>query len=225
MALRADLNIGSVVGQIFLIEPDNPDSGWNQAVRAKFSPGGFDFTLGYINPVSEPDAVIGDFAYSLSGVGLHGEVLYCWEGNRRGDKDDIFNYLVGCDYSFSSGYYLALEYYHNDEGFENMDDVKRYVASHSNLIVPSITKWMQQGGAMRDHLFLRGTKKGILQGVNGSLMMIYTLSDGSAIAQPQLEYELNQNAILLLKGNLSLGSGAVDRIYFQLSPASLLESR
>ncbi len=66
------------------VPSEEAGSDWEKsgrAVRFKASPFGVDLTTGWVKSGTGPAAMIGDFAYSLSGIGLHGEVLYQAEGN------------------------------------------------------------------------------------------------------------------------------------------------
>ncbi|MCL4516170.1 MAG: hypothetical protein M1379_11390 [Firmicutes bacterium] len=219
VAFRGDLALGPVTGQVFLVPSTDPGSDWEKsgrAVRFKASPSAVDLTAGWVKHGTDPAAVTGDFAYSLSGVGLHGEVLYQSEGNPRADKatKDVINYLVGADYNFPGGYYLAVEYYHNDTAFKDVPELLSYLGQVKDKYIASgnvtgYPAFMQEylaglignGGATRDHLFVRGSKT-FKEKYTAELMAVYNPTDGSVEAQPRLEYAWGQNTTLFVQGLL-----------------------
>ncbi len=208
VAFRGDLALGPATGQVFLVPSTDPGSDWEKsgrAVRLKASPAGVDLTAGWVKHGTDPAAVTGDFAYSLSGVGLHGEVLYQSEGNPRTDKEgkDVLNYLVGADYNFPGGYYLAVEYYHNDTAFKDVPEMMTYVIAQAGSpdFKPEeyLAGLISNGGATRDHLFVRGSKT-FKEKYTAELMAVYNPTDGSVEAQPRLEYAWGQNTTLFAQG-------------------------
>ena len=211
VAFRADVNCGPATGQIFLV----PGASWDssgQAVRVKTSPFGMDLTLGLVKPGTDDTALTTDFACSIAGIGLHGEVLYQKEGNWRSDKTDVLNYLVGADYNLPGGFCLALEYYHNDEAFKDISELIYYLISQALDPEESQKFVMDQsnnGGITRDHLFLRCTKAIGADG-NAELLMVYNTTDKSLIAQPKLSYILGQNTEIFVKGLIISGQGNVE---------------
>lgn len=208
-AFRTDLNFGPVTGQVVI----TPNQSWDlsgRALRLKASPGGVDLSLGVVQNGLQTAAVIADFACSLSGIGLHGEFRHQPDGNVRMDKKDIFDYLIGIDYNFPGGYYLALEYYHNDQAYKNLTELQAYIGT----LLPDYTAVMNHlnylgnnGGVMQDHFFLRGMKQ-FGEDINLELLLIYGPMDHSLVAQPKLEYVWGQNTSLFVKG--LLGSGDAD---------------
>lgn len=218
-AFRGDLALGPVTGQVFLVPSTDPGSDWEKsgrAVRFKASPAGVDLTAGWVKRGTDPAAVTGDFAYSLSGIGLHGEALYQSEGNPRADKatKDVLNYLVGADYNFPGGYYLAVEYYHNDTAFKDVPELLGYleqvktayiasgnVADYPAFMQEYLAGLISNGGATRDHIFVRGSKT-FREKYTAELMAVYNPTDGSVESQPRLEYAWGQNATLFAQGLL-----------------------
>ncbi len=199
-ALRTDLYLGPVTTQIII----KPSASWessDRAIRFKVSPAGFDLAYGLIgNNAGQTDHIF-DFAYSFSGIGIRGEAFYQAEGNWRNDKKDILNYLVGVDYNFPGGYYLALEYYHNDSAFKDIPELLTYIAANSLDPITAnglITNLSNNGGIVRDHLFLRAMKT-IGENFNTQLVFIYNPADQSVVVQPQLEYTWRQNTTLFCK--------------------------
>ncbi len=219
VAFRGDLALGPVTGQVFLVPSTDTRSDWEKsgrAVRFKASPAGVDLTAGWVKHGTDPAAVTGDFAYSLSGVGLHGEVLYQSEGNPRADKatKDVLNYLVGADYNFPGGYYLAVEYYHNDTAFKDVPELLGYleqvktayiasgnVADYPAFMQEYLAGLISDGGATRDHIFVRGSRT-FKEKYTAELMAVYNPTDGSVEAQPRLEYAWGQNTTLFAQGLL-----------------------
>lgn len=222
MAYRGDLSLGPVTAQAVVTPGDSwEDSG--RALRFKASPAGIDMTLGLAQKGTDSAATIADFAYSLAGVGIHGEALYRPEGNTiRTDKKDILNYLVGVDYNLPGGYYLALEYYHNDEAFENAKEFENYSVSKFTQALTeagddpvkkaaafaelqtSMVNLANNGGITRDHFFIRAAK-GFGDNINTELLLVVNPGDGSLVSQPLFEYTWKQNTKMFIKGMLASG--------------------
>ncbi len=211
-AFRSDFTIGPVTAQLIV----TPKQSWEtsgRALRIKASPGGFDFSLGSAQNGLDPAAITGDFAYSLSGIGLHGEVLYQSGANTYTGKKDITNYLIGADYNIPGGYYLAMEYYHNDAVFQNISALNTYIFTHYSPpfdgtkiagINTLLVELANQGGATPDHLFIRATKT-FGADTNLELMLVYNPNDHSLVTQPKFEYIWKQNTSLYVKGLLASG--------------------
>ena len=212
-ALRGDLNFGPVTTQL-LIVPDSASLDWEssgRALRVKASPGGVDVALGVIQKGTIAPSYTGDFAYSLAGLGLHGEVRYQSEGNFRygrfDTKKDICDYLVGMDYNLPGGYYLACEYYHNDQAYKNLSELVGYFVLTSPTaaeIMDYLTYLGNNGGVMQNHIFLHSMKK-FGEDFNVDLMFIYNPEFHSLVAQPKLEYIWGQNTSLFVKGLVNCG--------------------
>lgn len=210
MAFRSDLSLGPVTTQVVI----TPEESWEDsglALRFKVSPSGLDLSLGMVQNGTDNTATIADFAYSLSGLGIHGEVLYQAEGNRyRTDKQEILNYLIGADYKFPGGFYLALEYYHNDEAFQDTTELKNYclIALTSGSIYEELqtamTNLANNGGVTRDHYFIRATKE-FGDNINTELLLLVNPYDGSLAGQPKFEYTWKQNTNIYIKGILANG--------------------
>lgn len=214
VAFRSDVTLGPVTGQAVLVPAETWEKS-GRALRVKTSPAGVDLTAGVVQKGTEPVAYTADFACSLSGVGLHGEVLYQAEGNRRTDKKDILNYLVGVDYNFPGDVYLALEYYHNDTAFQDMADLQAFqiqylLSGHTQEELKALLEdllykdLLYNGGAFRDHVFLRG-RKAVGENWLGEVMLVYTPVDGSLVAQPRVEYRWGENTTVYLQGLLTSG--------------------
>jgi hypothetical protein len=203
MAFRADLNFGKVTTQVVI----TPSQSWDtsgRALRLKASPGGVDLSLGVVQNGNETAATIGDFACSLSGVGLHGEILSQVDGyNFRNEKTNIFNYLVGVDYNLPGGYYLAVEYYHNDQAYKSLMELIADLPNHTDVM--SYLNYLgNNGGVKQDHFFLRGSKK-FGENTNIEILLVYCSSDHSLVGQPKFEYVWGQNTSLFVKGLIASG--------------------
>ena len=217
MAYRGDLNLGPVAAQAVITPQDSWENS-GRALRFKVSPAGVDLTLGLAQNGTDSAATTADFAYSLAGVGIHGETLYQAKGNRRSDKKDILNYLVGADYNLPGGYYLALEYYHNDQADQDATEFKNYstnllyqagldtakLAAASTEIQTTMVNLANNGGITRDHFFIRATK-GFGDNINTELLLIVNPGDGSLVGQPLFEYTWQQNTKMFVKGMLATG--------------------
>jgi hypothetical protein len=206
MAFRTDLNFGPVTGQVVITPEDSWDSS-GRALRLKASSGGVDLSLGVVQNGTQTAATIGDFACSLAGVGLHGEVRYQSDGNSRADKNDIFDYLIGIDYNLPGGYYVAVEYYHNDQAYKNITELQAYIMTQMTdpaVIMNYLNQLGNNGGVMQDHLFLRGSKN-FGENMNLELMLIYCPTDHSLVGQPKFQYVWGQNTSLFVKGLIASG--------------------
>ena len=215
MALRGDLNFGPVTGQLFSTWDDD----WNntgKAVRLKTSPGGVDLTAGWVQPEAGDPAWIADFAYSVAGIGLHGEVLYLAEGNWQTGGGKVNNYLFGLDYNFPGGYYLALEYYHNDLAFSQVSDLVTYAMAHPDFGQDDLLGLVNNGGVLQNHYFLRFTKT-IVNNLNSEIMLVYGPADQSLEAQPKLEYTWKDNLMIFAKYLLVKGDGQAEANLLPLS--------
>jgi hypothetical protein len=208
MAFRGDLRLGPVTTQMVI----TPNQSWEtsgRALRLKASPGGVDLSLGVVQNGTETASAIGDFACSLSGIGLHGEVRYQSNGNNLNSNDDIFDYLVGIDYNFPGGYNFAVEFYHNDQGHKKFSEFVNYIAllaitTDATTVTNYINYLGNNGGFLQDHFFLRGSKK---FGENSTLelMLVYCPIDHSIVGQPKFEYVWGQNTGIFVKGLFAAG--------------------
>ena len=214
MAFRADLNFGKGATQVVITPGQSWDSS-GRAVRLKASPGGVDLSLGVVQNGTQTPATIADFACSLSGVGLHGEVRYQSAGNIRLDKNDIMDYLIGVDYNLPGGYYVAVEYYHNDQAYKSVAELTAYLATIPHGTPEEMAAFYaytmnylntlgNNGGVMQDHFFVRGMKK-FGENATVELLLIYCPIDHSLVGQPKFEYVWGQNTSLFVKGLLASG--------------------
>jgi hypothetical protein len=208
MALRTDLALGPVTGQFF-VTPGDDWNGSGKALRFKMSPGGLDLTAGWVKPKEAPTAFIGDFAYSWSGVGLHGEALYQTEGNWQTGDGKVLNYLLGCDYTFPGGYYVALEYYHNDLAFGKVSDLIGYAIGHPGFGQDDLLGLANNGGVLQNHYFLRFTKT-IATNLNTEIMLVYGPDDDSLETQPKLEYTWGNNLTIFARYLIINGQGQAE---------------
>jgi hypothetical protein len=208
VAIRTDVNLGPVTGQFFV----TPGDDWNdsgKALRFKMSPSGLDLTAGLVKPKEGTTAFTGDFAYSWSGVGLHGEALYQTEGNWQTGDGKVSNYILGCDYTFPGGYYLALEYYHNDLAFAKVADLFAYASGHPGFGEADFMGLVNNGGVLQNHYFLRFSKT-IVNNLNSEVLLVYGPADGSLETQPKLEYTWGNNFIVFAKYLLISGQGQAE---------------
>lgn len=237
MAFRTDLNFGKATAQAVI----TPNQSWDssgRALRLKASPGGVDLSLGVVQNGTQTAAAIADFACSISGVGLHGEVRYQPDGNTRApQKTDILDYLIGVDYNLPGGYYLAVEYYHNDQAYKSISELQAdmlqkqtemitvspmdpsypgQVMAYRSFVMNYLSLLGNNGGAMQDHFFVRGLKK-FGENATVELLLVYCPIDHSLVSQPKFEYVWGQNTSLFVKG--LLGSGDAN------SEANILPSK
>lgn len=134
-----------------------------------------------------------DFSGELFGLGCHSENGYNYI--RKGV--DYWENLVGIDYTFTSGWYILLEYYHNQRADSDKDDYDLtdwldYLTSESKTIT-------------RDQLYYY-TYYLITDFVNIGGSVIYSISDKSSAIIPMLDYSMSDNLNLTILGNINTGA-------------------
>ncbi|MCK4857841.1 MAG: hypothetical protein KAT58_07740 [candidate division Zixibacteria bacterium] len=159
----------------------------------------------------------------MLGIDLNGELfgIGCWSENAYNFVDISTDYrenLVGVDYTFSSGWYLMAEYYHNSQGKKNSDaytlnDWMKYFTTESKTI-------------SRDQLYTH-TFYPLTDLVTIGASGVFSISDQSLLLIPTCEYSIGDDVTLTLFGNIytgregtmysrDLGSGGIVRlrVYF-----------
>lgn len=155
-----------------------------------------------------------EFVGELFGLGFWGEGAY----NFMEISDDFYEFLIGTDYTFESGFYLLFEYHRNERGKTSYEDY-------------NINDWLE---------FYLGENKTICRDqlygmisypmtdlINLQLLSIFSINDGSAAIVPVIDYNVFENVDLNIMGNIytgregrvynsRLGSGAIvrARVYF-----------
>ena len=155
----------------------------------------------------------------LLGIDMTGELfgIGCWTENAFNSMEDSIDYwenIIGVDYTFSSGWYVMSEYYHNDQG---NDDCNEY----------SLNDWMryftdEAKTLARDQVYFYSFYPITdLTNVGGSV--VYAVSDNSTLLIPTLEYSISDDVVLTLFGSVytgkegamysnDMGNGAIIRL-------------
>ena len=136
-----------------------------------------------------------DFSGTLLGLGIWGEGAY----NTLEYSDHATQFLIGLDYTFQSGLYLISEYYHNGFGKSRKADY-------------NMNDWMRLLGTDgvnlgREYLFL-GESLPVFELWNWANYLIVNLNDRSGVFFPWLDYNLSDNAELVLVGYLPFGNSS-----------------
>jgi hypothetical protein len=174
--------------------------------RLKIGLGHFDFALtGYefrdqltdfysVSVTDERRRLAGfEFVGQFFGLGVWGEGAY----NFMEISDDFYEFLLGTDYTFESGFYVLIEYHRNERGKSNYEEY-------------NINDWLR---------FYLGESKTIAQDqmygmvsysltdlINLQLMSIVSISDGSAAFVPVISYNIFENVDINIMGNIYAGS-------------------
>ncbi len=206
-AARLDVMLSNRISVMFLYSPIESD--WNNSgklVRLKVGLGHFDFVLtGYefqdeltdfysLSVTNERRRLAGfEFVGQLLGLGVWGEGAY----NFMETSDDFYEFLVGTDYTFESGFYCLLEYHRNERGktsYEdyNINDWLRFYLGESKTI-------------SQDQMYTMISYP-ITDLINLQLMSIVSISDGSAAFIPVIDYNIFENVDLSIMGNIYAGS-------------------
>lgn len=153
--------------------------------------------------------------------------VYEYSQSRKDERKIYSQYVLGSQYTFQNGINLALEYFHNDEGYnnrqwseiieflkysnqalnddqytlENGENMGNIYLSGANGYLNSLT------GVRRNYLFLRGYIPGIFRQSNLEIILLNSLDDGSSVIIPTLSYEPLGYLSLYLLTNIFLGDG------------------
>jgi hypothetical protein len=205
--VRLDVMLSNRTSVMLLYSPIESD--WNNSgklIRLKVGLGHFDFVLtGYefrdeltdfysLLAINERRRLTGfEFVGELLGLGVWGEGAY----NILEISDDFYEFLVGTDYTFESGFYCLLEYHRNERGktsYENynINDWLRFYLGESKTI-------------SRDQMYAMISYP-ITDLINLQLMSIVSISDGSAAFIPVIDYSIFENVDLSIMGNIYEGS-------------------
>lgn len=204
---RLDVMLSGRTKMMFFYSPiAGAWKGSGKLIRFKAGLGHFDFTLtGYefrdeltdvysLLVKNERRRLLGfEFVGELLGLGVWGEGAY----NLMEISDDFYEFLVGTDYTFESGFYFLLEYHRNERGKTNYEDY-------------NINDWLrfylgETKTICRDQMYgmLRYPLTDLM---NLQLMTVFSVSDGSAAFVPVIDYNIFQNVDLSIMGNIYTGS-------------------
>ncbi|MGB7054483.1 MAG: hypothetical protein WBE28_04100 [bacterium] len=135
----------------------------------------------------------GDIVGELIGMGVWAEGMYSF----LEDDDDFYEFLVGTDYTFESGFYTMLEYHHNslaksDHESRNLNDWMRFLVGETKTIT-------------RDQVYGL-INYPLTDMLNIGTSAIMDISGWSAAIVPMVQYSLFQNVELTLMGNIYIGT-------------------
>ena len=225
---RVDIMLRDRINVMLLYSPI--EGSWENSgklLRLKIGLGHFDFAVtGYefqdhltdfysLPGTSERRRLAGfEFVGELFGLGFWGEGAY----NFMETSDDFYEFLVGTDYTFESGFYLLFEYHRNERGktrYEdyNINDWLRFYLGESKTI-------------FRDQVYGMISYP-MTDLINLQLLSIFSVNDGSSAIVPVVDYNIFENVDLNIMGNIytsregkvyngRLGSGVLirARVYF-----------
>lgn len=134
-----------------------------------------------------------EFVGQLFGLGVWGEGAY----NFMEMSDDFYEFIVGTDYTFGSGFYFLLEYHRNERGKSSYEDYSindwlRYYLGESKTI-------------SRDQLYGM-IRYPLTDLINLQLLSIFSVSDGSVAVVPTINYNIFENVDINIMGNIYAGS-------------------
>ncbi|MCK4656282.1 MAG: hypothetical protein KAT85_04600 [candidate division Zixibacteria bacterium] len=138
----------------------------------------------------------------MLGFDLNGEILGvgCWTENARNfmrKSSDYWENLAGIDYTFSSGWYVMAEYYHNGRGKKDYDrytlyDWMRYFTLETKTLA-------------RDQAYLYSIYP-VTDLINAGASIVCAISDNSMLLIPTAEYSITNNLTCTLFGNIYIDS-------------------
>jgi len=204
-AVRADIPIGTLGTAMMIYEPERDFDRSGKYANVKLHAGHFDLSLAggerfapfsdYVSGVAYTERrrmAGGDFSGELLGLGVWGEGAY----NFMEMSDDYFEGLLGTDYTFENGFYLLNELYINGQGeadYRDYDfnDWMRYLTAETKALCRG--QW---------YLFASCPATDLLT-VGGSI--VTSLSDGSLVLVPTIEYNASTNLDITFFGNIYIG--------------------
>jgi hypothetical protein len=185
------------------IEGDWKNSG--KLLRLKMGLGHFDFILtGYefqdkltdfysVSVTNERRRLTGfEFVGELLGLGVWGEGAY----NFMETSDDFYEFLLGSDYTFESGFYVLLEYHRNERGKARYEDydindwLRFYLGENKTICLDQIYAMISYP---------------VTDLINLQLLSIFSANDGSAAVVPVIDYNIFENMDLNIMGNVFTG--------------------
>lgn len=153
--------------------------------------------------------------------------VYEYSQSRKDEKKIYSQYVLGSQYTFQNGINLAIEYFHNNEGYNNKEwsEIIEFL-KYSNQALNDDRYNLQNGenmgniylsrtngylnsltGVRRNYLFLRGYIPSILRHSDTEIILLNSLDDGSSVIIPTLSYEPLGYLSLYLLMNIFLGRG------------------
>jgi hypothetical protein len=153
--------------------------------------------------------------------------IYEYSKSRIDEKKIYSQYVLGSQYTFQNGINLALEYFHNGEGYNNEEwsDIIEFLR-YSNQALNDDRYTLENGenagkiylvgangylnsltGVRRNYLFLRGYIPSVFRHSDLEIILVNSLDDGSFVIIPTLSYEPLGYLSFYLLTNIFLGDG------------------
>jgi hypothetical protein len=181
-------------------------------LRGKFNASGTDFSLIALN--FKKNIMAGfDLTRAIGGAGFWLEGAYVFPGalDEKADNDpDYFRGTIGADYSFGDRTYGFIEYHYNQPGRSEPSEFLSTLLS-----VP-----YRDGGVflLGEHYIFPGITYQFTPLVIFSGILMYSLSDNSALITPYLEYNIAENFYLAGGAYIGFGKkGSYNAVLQQLS--------
>ena len=133
-----------------------------------------------------------DINADLFGVGCWSENAY----NKIDNGADYWSNVLGVDYTFESGWYWVAEYYHDESGKKSscaytFTDWIRYLTGETRTV-------------SQDQVYTY-TSYPFTDLLSGGGTVVYSISDGSVLLIPTLEYSVSDDLTLTFFGNAFTG--------------------
>ncbi|MBN1482743.1 hypothetical protein EH223_12210 [candidate division KSB1 bacterium] len=218
--LESQLTSSLTVDSYFSPGAEIEDSGVMLKLKSRI--GHFDFSIlgirnswqrtDYLNPaaIADPNAALsryqrhmlgGDLVGELLGLGVWAEGGYTFIDLREGmglkDMHNFWELVAGLDYTFNSGLYLMGEFYRNTLLPDHWED---YTLNHWMWYFSTETKSMS-----RDNFFGL-INYPVTDLFNLGIMVIQSVSDGSATLVPMMTWSLFQDVELTVYLNMNTGT-------------------
>jgi hypothetical protein len=153
----------------------------------------FDFSAMNFNEVPERRRLLGlSTAGELLGLGVWAEFAYNWMEASR----DFSEFVAGWDYTFDFQTYVMMEYYRNTLGKTRIEEY-------------DLNDWMrvlasEQKGLSRDQIYAMVSHPAT-DLIHVALSALCSLSDGSFILIPTVEYSFSDNVVITAYLNINFG--------------------
>ena len=195
---------------VLALKPQNQWSDWDRAAKYSFQIYHSDISLSAYQ--RDDDNAFGfDYATTLGNFTVYTEIAsktgtqwYISDNSRkqRDNSNRYFHGLIGLNGNFDHNWMVSLEYYHNQEGWNDRETEDYY--SHINFL-PLEQKWLFTGAKAglfgelrRNYLNMMIRKSEIIDDFTLSANILYNIDDDSFLFSPQLEYQFSQNAFFEL---------------------------
>ncbi len=210
--LRIDIPLGTASTMSALYAPDDDFKSSAKMVQIKTRLAGFDLAVvgvektWRVHDYTGFDDVAMDFveltesrhllgastAGELLGLGVWAEYAHSWMAS----SGDFSEFVAGWDYTFDVQTYVMMEYYRNTQGKSRpeeyeLNDWIRFYAS-------------EQKAVSRDQIYALASHPAT-DLLNASLSTLWSLSDGSFVLIPTVEYSFSDNVVIRAYLNINFG--------------------